>query len=150
MQIVTLAGTEDVQFGMTPHQVRRALKSEPDACTGPDNIFGTVRERYPIENVFVEYDRAGRCCALEFYAGASVIVEGTEIMQLNFSSLAAFVRARDPYAKEDADGIRSDALGLAAYAPQKANPKIGSQAPIESLLIFQRGYYDELDTSSVN
>ncbi len=136
-------GVGGIRFGMSREEVHHVL-GQPDWRESAADPFGLSREQFNDCCAFVDFDREGRCCGVEAYPDATVLLDGRDLMAMDYGDLVAFLHARQILVVETGDGFRADAIGLACYAPSVADPE-ATRVPIESLLLYRRGYYDEVD-----
>ena len=135
-------GAGPIRFGMSPAEVRAVLGSpfrsfkRASECEHPCDSFRELA-------CFVYYDASGKAEAVEFASPAEPMLDGVNLLALSFSDLVAQLSATDPDLIIDRfvkiDGLTSLALGVGAYTP--GAEEIPSE-PIESVIVFARGYYD--------
>lgn len=141
--IILHVGVGSLRFGMNQDEVRERLGTA-GKVRPPQGSLGTVREHFPDHSLFVDYDRTGKCAGIEFYPEARVVLDGRDLMAMTYRELVLHLRAKGASVAEEGDGFRCDPLGLAGYAPQLGDPVL-TDAPLESVLVYGPGYYDELD-----
>lgn len=122
------------------------LLGPPDRTRGPDEFSSVTRQHFRKHSLFVDYDGAGRCVAVELYGDAPVALDGVALSGTTYRDMVARLRAAGAPVLEQRDGLRCDALGLSAYAPKLMDPEV-KEAPLESVLVYAPGYYDELDAT---
>lgn len=127
-----------IVFGMTPEQVRQAVNQ-------PHKSFKrTPSSAYPCdffqtEGVFVYYQADGHAEAVEFAEPAEPMLEGTNLLSIPFSELAALLQRQDATIELEATELTSKGVGIGAYAPEAEE---SPEKPAESVIVFKKGYYD--------
>jgi len=127
--IIPHIGTDLPQFGM-PRAIIRELFAE-----FPAQFFRAGTEdtdHYPTLGLFVLYDAAQVCVALEFMRPARVFLEGIDLLELSKKEAIALFRATPDF-EQDADGYTCYYSGFGAYYEQLKRA--------ESVIAFEPGYY---------
>jgi hypothetical protein len=122
-------GTDLLQFGMS-RAIIRALFAEL-----PEQFFHAGTEDtdyYPALGLFVLYDAAQVCVALEFTRPARVLLEGVDLLDLSKKEAIARFRATPDF-EQDASGYTCYYSGFGAYYEQLKRA--------ESVIAFEPGYY---------
>ena len=92
--------------------------------------------------VFVYYDNSECVAALEFHEPAHLLFHGNEILKMPAEMAYRLISGLDTEVEIDGDGVTSFNLGVGFYAPNyEENPK----APIESMMVFRKDYYNNQD-----
>lgn len=133
-------GAGELRFGMSRQDVYGIL-GNPSWRREPNEFTPMTSEQFSPRCCFVDFDPRGRCCAIEFYPDARVTLEGRNIMAMTYDDLVIHLRSKGVSFKERGDGLRADELGIACWAPQISDPDC-SHAPVESLVVYERGYYE--------
>jgi hypothetical protein len=90
----------------------------------------------------VFYDEQDRCEALELSAPAIVLLEERPLLGVSFADGERHLHALDAASVTDADGCTSHVLGVSLYCPADV---AGARETIESVLVFQKGYFARTD-----
>jgi hypothetical protein len=134
LNISPYIGAGPLRLGMTREQVRIAMSS---AVREFSKSFTShcKTDDFQDWNLHVFYKDEYVCNAIELFRGSNPFLHGISLLSTNYSSLLAEFRRRDPDLEIDASGLISRKLGVSLYAPQL-------EAPPESVMVFERGYYD--------
>ncbi|MDR0286689.1 MAG: hypothetical protein LBI03_03130 [Clostridiales bacterium] len=123
-------GTEKIKLGSTREEARSTL--------GTFNEFKKTKFSKNTTDDFsfchVYYDVQNKVEAIEYFNSTEFLFKGNNLFSLNFSELKSFFGNNKIDFQEDDSGLRSDAIGLSVYSPNKEH--------IETILIYKRGYYD--------
>jgi hypothetical protein len=124
-------GAGAFRFGMS----RAAIRTQVDEVAQPF-LRGGVEDTdyYPSLGLFVLYDAAETCEALEFTRPARVLLGGISLLALSKKKALALFAA-DPALAQDRAGYTCYQQGIGAYYE-------GSQRA-ESVIAFPPGYYDK-------
>jgi hypothetical protein len=131
-------GVGIVKFGMNPEQVRMIIGSR-------FKLFKRFAEEpfpsdyFPEEHAFFYYDASGLLEAIEFAPPARPTINGLDLFSLTFGQAVTKLAVLDDTLKEGVDGAIAHRLGVSIWAP---SAKYDRNAPVESVLAFQKGYYD--------
>jgi hypothetical protein len=139
-------GVGPVRFGMSPDDVHR-MYGEPNWKRAPNDYSDSTREQFELRRLFVDFRSDTGCCAVEMYPDARVMLEEVDLMAMSYRQLVGLLRGKGLSVVELGDGFRCDDLGLACYASKLADSGV-PEAPIESLMVYPRGYYDQSDVRS--
>ena len=82
----------------------------------------------------VFYDEQNKIEAVEFFDSTEFLFKGKNLFSLSLAGLKSFLKSNAIDFEEDDSGLRSDAVGLSVYSPDKEK--------IETILIYKKGYYD--------
>lgn len=111
-------------MGQTPKRAKR-------------NRLSIAEYDYFVEDgFFVYYDPNDLAVAAECFELSGVSYPPDTSLDLSYSALISWLQSRDPNLAIEADGFRSDALGVAG-APQ------GEDNEVESLLFYRPSYYED-------
>lgn len=130
-------GIGDIRFGMTREEVRQTIGLEFKSFSRspqsvPCDYFSTI-------GTFCYYDSSGLLEAVELAPPAQPDLDGYMMLELDFSEARRLLSERDPGLEAESDSLIAHQIGISVYAPlAKDDPA----APIESALVFRRGYYD--------
>ncbi len=122
---------------MTSDDIRRTLSVEPKSfLRTPQEV--TPCDFFETYGAFCYYDASGRMEAVEFTGPAEVRLAEIKLLGMGFADAIAALVQLDPELDVETDGAIAFALGVSIYAPlAKNNPS----APIETVLVFRKGYY---------
>ena len=79
------------------------------------------------------YNEQNKVEAAEFFDSTEFLFKGKNLFSSSFTGLKSFLKSNAIDFQEDDSGLRSDAIGLSVYSPDKEK--------IETIFIYQRGYY---------
>ena len=135
--IIPLKGVGNVEFGMSPDEVRRrvgssfrSFKRSPQAAF-PCDYFDQL-------GMFCYYDSEGELEAVEMSSPAGQRLT-VSIFSNDFGSAARSLAGFGEQIKRENDGVIAYEAGVSIYAPlAKDNPT----ASVESVLAFRAGYYN--------
>jgi hypothetical protein len=134
--ILPYVGVGPLRFGMSPAEVRTAL-----GATG-ERFRRTPHSReadaFTTEGVFVYYDEAGRCEAVEMTSPAKPEFGGRELLGKQYNDTATFIRTLDPDMREEAAGLTALGLGIGLYCSGAGK---NSDLAVEAVIAFKRGYF---------
>ena len=82
----------------------------------------------------VFYNDQDQVEAIEFFDEAEFLFKEQNLFLFAFAELVSFLKNNSVNFSEDDSGLRSDAIGLSAYSPDKQR--------IETILVYRQGYYD--------
>ena len=132
-----LRGVGDVEFGMKPDEVRRAVDSPHESFRRGEEMHAS--DHFPDLGLFAYYTPRGRLEALEMALPAAPELAGENLLALPYDQLVKKIAKRDQDLMTDPDGFTAPNVGIGAYAPEsKDHPK---KKP-ESIIVFCKGYYD--------
>lgn len=89
--------------------------------------------------VTAHFDARGRLEFIELFRPVQAMLDGTDLLGMNFRQALAFLRTRDPSAEMDADGGLSKALGIGFWTSRGDD----DHDLIEHVYVFRDGYYDQ-------
>lgn len=127
--LIPHTGAGALHFGLSRSVIRTFFAEVPEQFFrgGTEDT-----DYYPSQGLFVLYDAAERCVALEFTRPARVFWDDVALLELSRKEAVARFRA-DPGLEQDASGYTCYQLGIGAYYER---PK---QA--ETVIAFSPGYY---------
>jgi hypothetical protein len=123
---------------MPPEQVRSTLGKDfqtfqkTPAAPMPTDAFDQV-------GIHVFYKATGHCEAIELFPPADPIFQGKSMIGQPFSAIRDWFQSLDSDLELDETGLISKKLGIGLYAPFAED---APEEPIESVIIFEEGYYD--------
>jgi hypothetical protein len=137
MQITPYEGIGPVRLGMSRADVRAALaipfrefKRTPEADM-PADAFPTI-------GVYVSYKPPGVCAAVEVASPAEPVMLGKRLIGQPFGEVLEWLNSLDQQVNVDETGLTSLRFGVGLYVPALKN---GRAAPVEAVIVFERGYY---------
>lgn len=128
--ITSYIGAGDLRFGMSRFAVRELFPEIPEQFFRGD-IEDT--DYYSSLGLFVIYNAAEQCVALEFARPAYVTLDKLDLLALSKKDAVARFKT-EPNFEKDASGYTSHHFGIGAYYEES------KQA--ESVIAFSGGYYD--------
>jgi hypothetical protein len=134
--IISYAGAGNLRLGMTIVEIESLCgASLKKIRRGSDE--GLLTDAYP--EFFVYYKKPGLCSAIEFHKPAAVFFNGVNLLDEPYARVLDAFKKLDKNISIDKDGLTSNKLGIGLYSPSfKEVPSL----PAESVIIFERGYYD--------
>jgi hypothetical protein len=135
--IFPYVGVTSLKFGMTREEVRQQLKSQVNTFvrhkgSEPEDHFDDI-------GVFVYYNKKQKCCAIEMFPPAFPVFHELNLLDEHFTDLRKYFTNIDPDTKVDEDGLTTYKCGIGLYVP---NLKDGEDQLAESIIVFEKGYYD--------
>lgn len=127
-----------IKFGMHIDQVRATLGlafesfKRTSTAALPCDYFSGI-------GVFVYYKPPGIVEAIEFSIPADLELNGINLLKLSYVDLKNLLKLEDENLDVEYDSLTSHKLGIGAYAPNAADDPY---LPVESVIIFENGYYD--------
>ncbi|MER8885155.1 hypothetical protein NKH84_23040 [Mesorhizobium sp. M0902] len=136
-KIIPFTGAGEIEFGMSPNQIRRRLG------TNFRTFKRSIRDTFPCDyfeniGVFCYYSKSGKLNAVEFTSPAAPSLNGVRFLGTGFEIAKRALISLGQEIEEEIDGAIALSLGVSIYAPLA---KEDSMAPVETVLIFQKGYY---------
>ncbi|VEE61138.1 Uncharacterised protein [Shewanella putrefaciens] len=136
--IIPFEGVGSIKFGMTPKQVRTNLGSGFKSFKRtPDSVLPC--DYYEALGVFIYYKLPSVVEAIEFAEPANPELDKAGLLTMSFNEVHNFLAAKDPSLEIQSDSLTSYNLGISVYAP---NADEDPNLLIESILLFENGYYD--------
>jgi len=122
-------GAGALHFGMSRAAIRAQLAETPERF-----FRGEVEDTdsYPSQGLFVLYNAAETCVALEFTRPARVLLDGVSLLPLSKKN-AVTLFAADPALEQDEAGYTCYQQGIGAYYEESRRA--------ESVIAFSPGYY---------
>ncbi len=134
MQIIGYEGVGPIRFGMSRDDVRTALGADFESFKrSPSSIQPC--DHFLQHECFVYYDANDEVEAVEFTKPATPMLDGLDLLSIDFTSLVQRIRQDDPDLSVENDGFTSLRLGIGGWAPG------ADDEPPESIIVFTRGYY---------
>jgi len=142
-EIESYVGVGPIRFGMSREDVRKAVTSPVE--TAARTSSGIPSDFFPADGIFVYYRQPGITEAVEFSGPCSPAFRGEHFLGRPYRELEDWIRKLDPDALLENAGLTSHKFGFGLYAPsaQKA-----PEQPVEGVLVFEKGYYDQHDRSA--
>jgi hypothetical protein len=138
LEIRPYIGVGPILFGMTAEEVRSTLDcAYKEFKRGP--FAKTITDSFQPIGVFVCYNVERKCNAIEMGRPAQPFYAGHELLSDSFEKASELMLGFDPEVVFRDDGFTSFALGIGMYAPSCRKDRL---LPVESVIAFQRGYYD--------
>lgn len=131
-------GVSGIRFGSTRDQVRQSL-GVPTRSFKRTAESSSPCDEYSGGGLFVYYTKDDIVEAVEFFEPARVQLKNLDLLGTPFGRLVKALSAADPSLSVETDGLTSNALGIALYAPSAADD---ISARPESALVFAKGYFD--------
>ena len=82
----------------------------------------------------VFYNEQNKVEAVEFFDATEFLFKEKNLFLLSFNGLKSLLKSNSINFQEDESGLRSDAIGLSVFSPDKEK--------IDTILIYKKGYYD--------
>lgn len=135
-EITTYVGAGCIILGMTRDSVRKCFnnkfkefKKTPYSKTLTDD-FGMCH---------VYYKERGTCEAVEFFGDAEVIFNEEQILGKTYSKIKTMFEKIDELLDVNDAGFTSFKYGIGVFAPFALDEP---NEPVESVIVFEKGYYD--------
>ncbi len=144
-------GVGPIRFSMTREEVRAAVDDEVRGFRR-GRQEGDPNDFFPTLGFFAYYGPDGTCQALEFSRLAPPTLSGQTFFERPYYEVRERLRTLDPALDETVDGLRSRHLGIVISAPganelsEEELEEYAKDIP-ESVLVFNRGYYDAPDSA---
>jgi hypothetical protein len=130
-------GVQGLPFGEPRVAVRRRVGmpffSFKRASEEPCDHFQQI-------GLFAYYDDEDRLAALEFARPAEPILNGVDLLRVDFPTAKSLLAAIGAPIVEDSEGVTSYRAGVGLWAP---NADEDATAPCECVIAFSKGYYDK-------
>jgi hypothetical protein len=136
--IIPNKGIGAIDFGLT-REIIRSLLDAPVESFNKSKKAKIATDSFKNLGMFVYYDKHDKCEAIEFYTPASPRFHGEDLFKLGFEKFNKMLLTLDKELEEDEVGLTSKKLGIGCYAPDKEDD---INCLIESIIIFDKGYYD--------
>ena len=138
-RIFPFKGAAGIRFGMPPTEVRENFKVKPEIFKRNESDIYPC-DYYESEGVFFYYDKNHVLEAIEFAFPSEPQIDDINLLKFSYEEAVSFLSAIDSDVKQEADGAIAYKIGISIYAPLG---KDDHQSPIQSVLAFRPGYYDE-------
>jgi hypothetical protein len=130
-------GVGEIDFGMTPSDIRGLMHEEPVAVDKSDS--GIPADSFQDLGILVYYKQPGLCEAVEFFGPVSPIFAGQHLLGRPYAEAERWLKSLDPHLIYHDAGLITKKHGLALYAPSAhKNPAM----PVKAVLAFEPGYYE--------
>ncbi len=127
-----------IRFGMTKNEILLLFPGENyeefyrgDEDPAPTGVIDRL-------GIFICYDEAMTCEALEFTQSAEFIFEGVNLFEQTYANIKNIIGRYDAEFEEDESGFTSYKLGLGCFIIDETDQDL----PPEGIIAFKRGYYD--------
>lgn len=135
-----------IVFGMSRGEVRIILGGEPVSFEKEQNYAGSGIDRCAFDyfresGIKIEYTDDERCSSVEVGLAANPVFQDWELLGHPFEEIRAWFRSLDSDLRSDESGFTSLKFGIGVYAPH-SEERPGE--PGELVIVFEKGYYDEL------
>lgn len=127
-------GFNDIRFGMLSQEIEERLK------LSPRRFYKDKEDKFETDaynDFFIYYDAEGKCEAVEFNNNAILFLNEINLFEESYQKIEQLIKKADLEIEIDDVGFTSNKLGIGVYAPFKYE----TNAIIESIIIFRRGYY---------
>lgn len=136
-QFVPYSAVGELKFSMERMNVRRILglpSKEFKKTTSSKNTTDDYGKLH------IYYNSEDELEAIEFFGkNSEVFFQSQNLCELNFKEAAALLSREDDNIEFESDGLVSNQLGIALYAPEhQSNPSTA----VETFLFFRKGYFD--------
>jgi len=137
-KIIPFIGAEDIRFGMSRRLARSFFSSNRQ--TFKKNLQDIVPcDYYEKEGVFLYYDQSQQLEAIEFMKPSRPHLAHCFLLEKPFIEAKQKLAQLTNELSEEADGAIAWDIGVSIYSPlAKEDP----MAPVDSVLVFRKGYYD--------
>lgn len=126
--VIPLRSAGGVAFGASREQVR-TMADRPFKEFKKSKFSKNTTDAFPGYHAY--YSAENKLIAIEIFPDEDICVNGIALPKL-YSDAVALVKRLDGDAREEADGITSENLGISIYAP-------GGE--IESFMAAEKGYF---------
>lgn len=129
-----------IELGMSRKEVRETLDARVEEFKkSPTDELTT--DAFDELGVYVYYKEHDVCEAVEVIPPASPIFQDEELLRRRFGELREYFKRIDDSIEVDNGGLTSYRFGIGLYVPFAKNDP---DALVEGVIVFERGYYDEL------
>lgn len=136
-EVISYEGVSGVWLGMTMNQVRETL-GEPDSSFRKSEESQYLTDAYDRLGMHISYRLPGVCDAIELFSPATPKFQGQVLLDRSFREVLDWIQGIDPSVVVDETGFTSEQFGFGVYAPFADE---SPDDPIESVIVFERGYY---------
>jgi len=136
--VVPYMGVGRIMFGMTRDQIRKLLGSEVKEFKKTPTSK-VLTDAFDQLGVHVYYKNDDTCEAIEMARPANPKLNGSKIIGLPFFEVREFMQKLDDSLEIDETGLISFKLGIGLFVPSLTEIQ---REIVESVIVFQRGYYD--------
>lgn len=138
LDIRPFLGVGAVRFGMFPSEVRRLFGKEFKSFNrSVDSTYPC--DYFPSIGVFAYYKSSAELEAIECALPAQLFFDEINLLGIGFDAAKIFLQSKSTTLEMEVDGAIAHGLGISLYAPKA---KENQSAPCESILVFERNYYD--------
>lgn len=137
-----LKGVNDIEFGMTPEQVRPKLGDDFEIVTHRGRNEESRSDFYADLGLFCDYDEFGHLEAIEFVLSGRPFLGSISMLTLTVSTATELLARLDPQMVVEPDGAVSVPLSLAIWSSESSDED--KDVRVETFLVGRPGYYDFL------
>jgi hypothetical protein len=123
-------GTGQIKFDSLRDDVRKTFGSFKEFKK--TKFSKNTTDNFSFCHVF--YDEKNKVEAFEFFDSSDFQFKEKNLFSFSFAELKSFLENNTINFQENESGLRSDAIGLSVYSPDKEK--------IESILIYRKGYFN--------
>ena len=138
MDIKVGLGIGPLLFGMTIDETRQAMRVEH-----PETVEKGMPGEPPCdlfnEEIYAYYNKAGRLQAVECWAPVRPTLDGINLLGMSAKEAMTLLSSRDPSLTYERGGATARSLGVGLYIP---HPGREAREPAETVIVFEKGYYD--------
>jgi hypothetical protein len=132
-------GIGKIELGMTRDEIEEAMGEIPRRFK---KFHDDNYETDAFDYFYVYYRENYICEAIELISPAKVMFNEMNLMELSYIDIEKFFLDIDEDAEPDDSGLTSYKYGIAVYAPSALDKP---SEKIEAVLIFEKGYYDDIN-----
>jgi hypothetical protein len=138
LNIIPRLGVGTIVFGMTKSEVRSIVGTPfKEFIRGAQE--GPKSDQFIESGIFAYYKSDEKLEAFEFCFPADVLLNGHRLVGVSLPQGRAILLSDGGDFREEAAGGTSFGLGVSLYTPYR---KEDPNAPVESVLVFEDGYFD--------
>ena len=124
-------GAGQIKFDSAREETRKTLSTFKEEFRKTKFSKNTTDD-FSFCHVF--YNEQNKVEAVEFFETTEFLFKGKNLFLLSLTGLKSLLKSNSIDFQEDDSGLRSDAIGLSVFSPDKEK--------IDTILIYQKGYYD--------
>jgi hypothetical protein len=133
MKIIPYTSVGSLKLQMTSEEISAQLNEEPRRFKHEEEE--TLSDHYKKADVHVHYNHNGTCTAIELVDEATPEINGIRFLNMPAKKAKKILNELDDHIIEISDTFISNSLGISLYIPYEK---------VETVLVFEKGYYDEL------
>jgi hypothetical protein len=123
-----------LKLQMTSEEISAQLNKEPDRFRKHDDDV-SLSDHYKNSGAFVYYNHNGKCNAIELVENSFHEIKGIHFLKMPAGKAKVTLNELDINLIDISDTFISNSLGISLNIPDNR---------VESVLVFEKGYYDEL------